>query len=78
MAIPWQEPLFRNASLPRQLPFEARLALAEHLVTHSAALWADEVEAKEAPKKDWELLGTAGYDRYIYTYIYTYIYIKCN
>ena len=47
-----EEPLFRNGQLSRQLPFEARLALAEVLVTQQAALWADEVEAKEVPKKE--------------------------
>ena len=60
---PWrlQEPLFRNGQLSRQLPFEARLALAEVLVTQQAALWADEVEAKEVPKKEgWKQPTTAG------------------
>eukprot|EP00434_Breviolum_minutum_P027871 symbB.v1.2.024656.t1/scaffold2352.1/size103767/2 len=56
-----EEPLFRNGQLSRQLPFEARLALAEVLVTQQAALWADEVEAKEVPKKEgWKQATTAG------------------
>ena len=42
---PQAQPDDRNAELQRQLPSEARRAVAEHLVASGAAQWAGEKEA---------------------------------